>query len=252
MKKLHFRLTPKRFAIVSAIALLALGALIPATAFAASNQPQAKCAATDTKCVITLGDTLISNRLTSLNTLNGKISTDLSNHKITSDQASALHSDVSTNQTGLNNLKTKLDAETVAKNARQDAASIFTQFRIYAVVLPRDYRRLEMDIEINAKGVMQGVAPTIKKAISSAPAGKQAKLNSLYDDYQKQVAAAESQLDIAQHDFPAMTPENFNQNRSSYESTRLALDTALKNARVDLHQAAKDLKQMANILGIKE
>ncbi len=251
MKKIHFRSVPKRFAILGAVALMALTALIPATAFAASK-PQTKCGATDVKCVITAGDTLIANRLTSLNTLNSKISTDLSAHKITSDQASALQSDVSTNQSGLKTVKTKLDAETVAKNARLDVASVFTQFRIYAVVLPRDYRHLEMDIEINAKDVMQGVAPTIKTALGSAPSDKQSQLNSLYSDYQKQVSAAETQLDTAQNDFPTLTPENFNQNRTSFEATRLALDNALKAARTDLHQAAKDLKQMANILGIKK
>src|SRR5581483_5463440 len=159
---------------------------------------------------------------------------------------------VTTNHTGLSNLKSKLDAETDAKAARQDVANIFLQFRIYAVVLPRDYRRIQMDVEINAKSLMQGVASTIKQAIGSAPASKQAQLNALFSDYQKQVAAAESQLDTAQQDFPAMTPENFNQNRTSYESTRTALDNALKAARVDLHQAAKDLNEMAHILGIKK
>ena len=251
MKKVDLRHVPKRFVFLGAVALMAVAALIPATAFAASSS-QPKCAVNDAKCVISAGDTLITSRLTSLNTLNGKISSDLSAHKITSDQASALQSDVSTNQNGLNTLKTKLDAETVAKNARQDVLNIFLQFRIYAVVLPRDYRHLEMDIEINAKDVMQGAASTIKTAIGSAPADKQSQLNSLYSDYEKQVAAAETQLDIAQKDFPAMTPEDFNQNRTSYESTRLALDNALKSARADLHQAAKDLRQMANILGIKK
>jgi hypothetical protein len=251
MKKITFRRLSKRFALAGIVALVALSALIPATAFAASTQQQVKCGASDTRCVITAGDTLIANRLKSLDTLNSKIATDLSEHKITSDQASTLQADVSTNQTGLNTLKSKLDAETVTKNARQDVASIFTQFRIYAVVLPRDYRHLEMDIEINAQNIMQGVAPTIKSAISSAPADKQTRLNTLYSDYEKQVAAAQSQIAIAQNDFPALTPANFNQNRTSFESTRQALDNALKQARVDLHQAAKDLKQMANVLGIQ-
>lgn len=251
MKKIKFRSLPKRFVLLGAMALMAVGALIPVTAFAASNQ-QTKCAANDVKCVITAGDTLIAQRLTALNTLKGKISTDLSTHKITSAQASSLQSDVSTNQTGLNNLKTKLDAETTAKNARQDVLGVFTQFRIYAVVLPRDYRYLEMDVEINARNVMQGVAPTIKTALGSAPADKQAQLNALYSDYQRQVAAVQSQLDIAQNDFPAMTPENFNQHRASYTSTRLALNNALKAARTNLHQAAQDLRQMARILGIKQ
>ncbi len=251
MKKISFRRVPACFALLGALAFVALCALIPATAFAASTQQQVKCGANDLKCVINAGDTLIANRLKSLDTLNSKITTDLNEHKITSAQASELQSDVSTNQTGLNTLKGKLDAETVTKNARQDVASIFTQFRIYAVVLPRDYRHLEMDIEINAQTVMQGVAPTIKNAIGSAPAGKQTKLNALYSDYEKQVAAAQSQIATAQNDFPALTPANFNQNRSSFQSTRQALDNALKQAHTDLHQAAKDLRQMAAILGIQ-
>ena len=251
MKKFNLRHFARPIALVSALGLLAVSALLPATVFAASSS-QTKCGSTDVKCVIAAGDTLITNRQSSLNTLNSRISTDLSAHKLTGDQASALQADVTTNQTGLSNLKSKLDAETDAKAARQDVANIFLQFRIYAVVLPRDYRRIQMDVEINAKSLMQGSASTIKQAIGSAPASKQAQLNALFSDYQKQVAAAESQLDTAQQDFPAMTPENFNQNRSTYESTRAALDNALKAARVDLHQAAKDLNEMARILGIKK
>ncbi len=251
MKKLNLHNFSKRFAILAVMAVMAVGALVPATVFAASNQPT-KCAATDVQCVITVGNTLIANRQTSLNTLSGKISADLAAHKITSAQASVLQSDVTTNQTGLSNLKSKLDAETSAAPARQDALNVVEQFRIYAVVLPRDYRRIEMDIEINAKTIMQGVAPTIQAAISKAPANEQAQLNALFSDYQKQVAAANAQLGTAQADFPAMTPENFNQNHASYESTRLALDNALRAARLDLQQAAKDLKEMANILGIKK
>jgi hypothetical protein len=250
MKKLNLRSFSKRVATVGAIGIMAISALIPATAFAASNTP-AKCAAKDVACVITAGNTLITDRLTSLNTLSSKVSTDLTAKKITSDQANALQSDVTTNQTGLTNLKTKLDAETTESAARADVTNVFLQFRIYAVVLPRDYRTIEMDVERNAKGVMQDVAPTIKTAIGKAPASQQAQLNSLFSDYQAQVAAAETQLDTAQNDFPAMTPENFNQNKTTYESTRTNLDNALKAARGDLHQAAKDLHEMAHILGIK-
>jgi hypothetical protein len=248
MKILKLRSLAKYLAAAGAIGVMAIGALLPATAFAASNQ-STKCAASDVKCVISAGDTQITNRQSALTKLNGKVSSDLSAHKINSDQASALQSDVSTNQTGLTNLKAKLDAETSATAARADYVNIYQQFRIYAVVLPRDYRHLQMDVEMNARGVMQTVAPEIKAAIANAPASKQSQLNALYSDYQNQVAAAESQLDTAQQDFPAMTPENFNQNRASYESTRQALDNALKTASADLHKAAKDLKQMAQILG---
>lgn len=249
MKKFDVRSFSKRFATLGVLGVMAVGALVPATAFAAPVS-STKCAATDTACVIAAGDKLISDRQAALTKLSGTISTDLTQKKINSDQASALQADVSTNQTGLTNLKTKLDAETTAKAARADVVNIFSQFRIFAVVIPRDYRHLQMDIEQNVKALMQSVAPGIQDAIAKAPASKQAQLKTLFQDYQKNVAAAESQIDIAQNDFPSMTPENFNVNRASYEQTRKAVVDAVKDARTDLHKAADDLKQMTQSLGL--
>jgi hypothetical protein len=247
MKKFDLRKISKNAATLGVMGVMAAGALLPATAFAAPAQP-AKCAATDVKCVITAGDALIVARQTALTTLNTKVSTYLTDKKITNDQANVLLSDVATNQTGLTNLKAKLDGETVAKNARLDVANIFLQFRIYAVVMPRDYRHLQLDVERNVKAKMQSVAGDIKAAIAKAPASKQAQLNALFSDYQAQVAAAESQIDTVQNDFAAMTPENFNQNRASYEATRTAVNNAVKATRVDLHKGAQDLNEMAKIL----
>lgn len=249
MKTFDLRSFSKRFATLGVMGIMAVGALVPATVFAASA-PSAKCAATDTTCVITAGDKLISDRQTALTKLSTTVSTDLTAKKINGDQASALQADVTTNQTGLTNLKTKLDAETTAKAAREDVANIFLQLRIFAVVLPRDYRHLQLDIEQNVKALMQDVAPGIQDAIAKAPADKQAQLNALFKDYQQQVAAAESQIDIAQNAFPSMTPENFNLNRTTYEQTRKAVVDSVKDARTDLHKAADDVKKMTTILGV--
>lgn len=251
MRKLKLRSLLSAICCIGASGFLALSVLFPTAVFAASRQP-ARCGATDLACIIAAGNTLIANRQQALSTLSAKVATDLHAHKLTSDQAGVLQADITTNRSGLSNLKGKLDAETNARAARQDVSSIFLQFRIYAVVLPRDYRRIQMDIEINVKNLMQGVAAKIKAALSSAPANERARLQALFNDYQKQVAAAESQLDTAQRDFPALTAENFNLNHASYLITKTALDTALKAARVDLHQAAKDLSEMAHILGIKK
>lgn len=246
MNKFDLRTFAKHFATLSVMGIMAAGALLPATASAAST----KCGATDVKCVVGVGDTLISDRQTALNKLSAKVSADLNSKEINGDQASALQSDIATNRTGLTNLKTKLDAETSAKAAREDVASIFTQFRIFAVVLPRNYRHLELDIELNVKALMQNVAPGIQAAISKAPADKQARLKVLFADYQKQVAAAESSIDTAQRDFPSMTPENFNLNRAAYEQIRKTVVDSVNDARKDLRKAADDVKDMTNILGL--
>src|SRR5579859_4043741 len=90
---------PKRFLAIGLFSLLALS--IPATAFAATPATTPKCSASDTHCWITLGDQLIANRQTALNTLSGKVTERLNDKLITSDQANALQSDISTNASGL-------------------------------------------------------------------------------------------------------------------------------------------------------
>ena len=248
MKALNLRSFSKRFAAPGLLCIIALSAFSATTAFAAPAST--KCGATDTQCVIGVGNELIADRITALNKLNDKISGDLKANLINGDQASALQSDITTNETGLNNLKARLDAETTAKAARTDVMNIFLQFRIFAVVLPRDYRHLQADIEQRVMNLMQTSASTIQAAIAKAPASKQAKLNELFSDYKKHVASAESEIDTAQNDFPAMTPENFNLNRTAYEQTRKAVVESVKDARADLHKAADDLKDMTSLLGI--
>jgi septal ring factor EnvC (AmiA/AmiB activator) len=247
MKK-QFRRLSTWMTIAGVVGMLTLFALLPATASAATAQ-STKCTVTDTQCVITAGNQLIQARLTALNTLNGKVTTDLSSHKITSSQASSLQGDISTNESGLNTLKSKLDAETMAKNARADVLAMYTQFRIYAVVIPRDSRNLLLDIEENAQQLMTNVAPSIQAAINAAPASEQSKLKALYSDYQTQTSNASSQFTTANQDIPQMTPQAFNQTRSTYEGVRASLDKATSTASKDLHQAAKDLKQIVSILG---
>ena len=239
------RRMPKRFVAIAMLSLLALS--IPATAFAASPN-STKCSATDTQCWITLGDQLIAARQTSLTGLGNRVTERLNDKLITSDQANALQADVSTNASGLAALQTKLNAETSATAARQDVANIFLQFRIYAVVLPRDYRRLYLDVAVNVDAKLRGLSEQLKEAIQGAPAGEQGQLNTLYNDYLAQLTTAESQFDAAQSDFPALTPANFNYNRTAYESSLNSLTTALKTIHSALKQAGQDAHQIAKIL----
>ncbi|MGZ6368003.1 MAG: hypothetical protein ACXWPS_18830, partial [Ktedonobacteraceae bacterium] len=209
---------PRRFATFTILSILALGILVPSTAFAASNSTHT-CASTDTQCFITAGDQIITLRQTALTALSSKVTARENQHLITSDQSNVLQSDISTNQSGLAALKSKLDAETDPKAARQDVVNIFFQFRIFAVVLPRDYRRLYLDVAVNVDIKLRSLGPKVQEAISKAPAGEQAQLNTLFNDYKNQLSTAESQFDLAQVAFPALTPANFNYNRSTYQTT---------------------------------
>lgn len=247
-KKLQLHTYLKLLATFGALCIVTLGALLPATAFATPVQAT-RCGADDLKCVVSAGDLLISNRLADLNALKTKITNYLTARRLTDAQASELQNDVSTNESGLQSLKARLDAETVTREARKDVVNIYAQFRIYAVVLPRDKRHLLLDIEVNAKDKMVDAEPTIQAAITRAPSNQQDRLNELFNDYKQKVADTEIQFQTANQAIPQMTPENFNQHRASYEGTRKSLDVATKIARQDLSQAAKDLKQIVKILG---
>ncbi len=240
------RRMPKRFLAIGLFSLLALS--IPATAFAASPTTTPKCSATDTHCWITLGDQLIAARQAALTSLGNKVTERLNDKLITSDQANTLQSDISTNASGLTTLQTKLNGETSASAARQDVANIFLQFRIYAVVLPRDYRRLYLDVAVNVDAKLRGLSDDLKEAIQHAPASKQGQLNTLYNDYLAQLSTAEGQFDTAQSDFPALSPENFNYNRSSYEASLNSLKTAEQTIHNALKKAGQDAHQIAQIL----
>jgi len=238
---------PKRllFAAPVLLCFFSFAALLPATAFAATTTT---CAAKDVKCVIGVGDTLITNRITSLNNLNTKVTNDHTAMLISDDAASSLQSDIQTNITGLNTLKATLDAETDATAARQDVQKIYTQFRIYAVVLPRDTRRLQMSIEITVDSKFTALESPIQQLINNAPASKQSQLNSLFTDYKAQLADAEQNIDQAQNTWPLLTPDSYNNARATYVTNLKNLTTDVKTAHTDLHKAGSDLHQMAQIL----
>src|SRR5215831_1255493 len=88
---------PRRLTLLGAAAVLALCLAIPLTANAAPAGSQATSCVGSLSCLITWGDTHIALRITALNALSAKVSARLSDHSITSDQAAAIQSDVTTN-----------------------------------------------------------------------------------------------------------------------------------------------------------
>src|SRR5437763_13586041 len=195
----RFFQSPKRPHLSVSLVLCFLSfVLLPVTALAATP----KCAATDVKCVIQFGDEQITNRIAALNKLSATITEHHNKQLIDDAHADSLQADVKTNIDGLNALKTTLDARTDAKTARQDVEKIYTQFRIYAVVLRRDYRRLHLAIEITVDNKLSALKAPTERRIDNAPADKKDELNKLFTDYKDQLSDAESNIDLAQKTWP--------------------------------------------------
>ncbi len=237
---------PGRLVALGVLAAVAIAVAIPLTASAAPASATA-CKG-DLSCIKTFGDTRIGDRLTALTNLGNRVSNDLSANRISSAQASALQGDISTNQSGLNALKATLDGETTAAAALQDVKNIYDQFRIYAVVLPRDNHTLWLDIGGTIDSTLRSKQSTISDAISKAPAGEQAQLNALFTDYQNQLTEAESQMSAGSGILPDLTVDAFNNTRTTYLSNLSDLRNDTRTAARDLHSAAQDLAKIIAIL----
>jgi hypothetical protein len=248
MHKLSRISANRRRAVVGGLAVLALAlaTLIPATAFAKA-QDATGCAG-NVQCIIAVGDKLIANRQAALTTLSGKITDQLNKKHITSDQAADLQNAVTQGQTGMAQIKAKLDADTTAQAALADVKSIFYNYRIYAVVIPKTAHKMLFDIMSNVDAKLRSLQPKIEQAIDNAGSDDKAQLNTLYSDYKAQLAEAESQLDAAQGQFDTLTVANFNNARAVYETALSDLKSDEKTAHADLKKAASDLHQITQII----
>src|SRR5579859_52212 len=238
---------PRRAAALGMLAALVAAVALPATALARPATSAAiRCG--DVQCVIAFGDTQITNRLDALGTLNTKAISEHSAGRISDSIFASISGDVSNDQQGLTQLKGKLDAETDITAARQDVKNIYVHFRVYAVVLPRDYREIWYGVMSFVDHKLRDLQPKLENAIAHAPASEQAQLNQLYSDYKGQLQEAESQLDAAQGQFATLTVNTFNNDLSVYQTALSDAKTDEQTAHRDLHQASSDLRQMAGIL----
>lgn len=232
---------------LGALAALAAGVLVPVTVFAAPAQQAFGCAG-NVQCIIQFGDARIAERQAALTKAAATINAELSKTHITQDQANTLLGYVNEGQTDMTQIKAKLDADTTATDARQDVKAIYENYRIFAVLLPKTHFGLWSDIATNVKDKLRDLQPKIEDAISKAPAGEQAQLNSLYSDYKAQLSEAESQLDAAQGQFATLTVQIFNTDPTTYKTAFEDCRNDLKAAHTAIKQSASDLHQIVQII----
>ena len=219
----------------------ALGGTLNAAATFGPNDSTISCTTVD--CVQKFGDQRIQERMVALE----KLKTTAQNNKALTDaQRSTVINDANSNESGLKDLKTKLDGETDAKAALADVKNIYTQFRIFAVVLPRDYGEIVLFHEQNVITRMTDAEPTIEDLIQKDQAAGHdvSKLNTLYQDYKNKIASATDNTNKAQGLIPSLTPANY----PGTDQTVKNYHADLKAARQDLKGAADDLHQMYQIL----
>lgn len=232
---------------LAALSLALVGAfgLVGMTASAAPLASAASPCTTVT-CVQQFGDKAINDRLGALEKLKVSAQTADKNKNITDAQRDSIVSDANVNENGLKSLKSKLDAETDMKSAVADVKNIFVQFRIYAVVLPRDYGEILLFHEQNVTGRMTDLEPTIADLIQKDKnAGHDVtKLLALQSDYISKLTDASKNETAAQGLIPSLIPANYPGTNGTLKTYR----ADLKTAHQDIIGAASDLHQIYQIL----
>lgn len=235
-------------ALGTALSALSL-AVIPAGAVATARSASASAAASAgdqarVKLIITRGDSEIQRRLTTLQSLSSKIS---GATKLTAGDKSTLSSEVSDEISGLTSLKTKLDADTTVSDAKTDAQSIFNDYRVYALVVPKVNLIRTADDQQVAEGKLSTLAGKLQSRLNEAQsAGKNVTaLMSGLNDMNTQIANAQAISSKIEAAVIGLQPSDYNSNHTVLSGDR----DQLKTAQTDIKAAVNDATSI--ITGLK-
>lgn len=226
-----------------------------ASTFAIEASPSPTPAATKTpssnarlSLIISKGDQEIERRLAKLNKLSERISSAL---KLTASDKATLTKQVTDEIAGLTALKAKLAAETTVAGASADAKQIVTDYRVYALIVPKvalvrvsnDQQLVEQKLTIAIQKLQSKV--TAAKDAGNDVAALQAKL----DDASAKVQAAVTLSTGVQKKVINLQPSDYNSDHAILVGTRAQLLTARTNnttALSDIKFVNGGLKQLAS------
>ena len=236
---------PSKIALVSGImAITVLGA--PAVASAATpstttNTTSTTCAQTHLQDIITKGDEEITRRLTQLDKLDGVIA---ATTKLTASDKSYLSTEVNNEIPGLTQLKTHLDADTTCDAARADAQSIFTEYRVYALVTPKVYLVKTADDQQVVEGNLNSLATKLQTRINQDTHSDRASLQNMLNDLESQARNAQGISSNIEQSVLPLQPSDYNSNHAVLSGD----ETQLKQAHSDNQAAYTDAKNIISAL----
>jgi hypothetical protein len=262
MKTLLSTTSLTKVAIVSAAAIVGGSTFIPATASALSLDGSAKVTTPYVKVdgnanvnassekaklqkIISRGDQEIARRLDSLSKLVSKINAAT---KLTDADKATLTAEVNATISGLNTLKAKLDAETTVAAARADVQSIYTEYRVYALVTPKVSLTKVADDQQVAEQKLQTLIQKFQTRLNAAKAkGKNVSaLEAVLNDMIQKVNASASVSGAVQAKVIGLQPTDYNNDHAILSGT----SAQLKTAHADNVAAYNDAKQI--VAGLKD
>jgi hypothetical protein len=202
--------------------------------------------------IIATADLDISARVDTLQALSARV---LDMKNVSADQKTALRNVFDTNVSGLNDLKTKIHTDTDLATATTDAKSIFTTFRIYALVIPQGWILATADRVATIADLMATFATQIQTRITAdQAAGKDVSLlNATLTDMSTKIADAHTQSASVLSSVSGLLPdEGATAKITSNHAALVAARAVLKKAAADLVDARKDMVTLTENLHFLE
>lgn len=232
----------RRSITIIAIFILACTLGVPASAIEQTVQTEQTKLAT----IISKGDQEIERRLTALNAA-AKVITQT--EKLSQSDRQTLTDEISSTVAGLTALKTKLDADTTLTSARADAKSILTQYRVYALVLPKVRLVKVADGQIALEAKFSELSSKFLQRFSELKAAGQntSALEVTLSNMNIKVENASAISVAIQTKVIALQPSDYNTDHTILSGDRDQLKTAhddLVAARVDAKTIADGIKAL--------
>jgi predicted PurR-regulated permease PerM len=227
----------------AAVALSIVGACVASGTAAATNTAAASQRLANIK---TKGDQEITRRLNSLTGLVAKIN---AASKLTTSDKQVLSSEVTAEITGLTALKTQLDGETTVEAAAADAKSILSDYRVYALIVPKVALVRNADDQQVTEQKLATLAQKLQVRITAAQqAGNSiATLQTTLSDMQAKIAAAQTISTQIQTSVIALQPSDFNSNHAVLSGDAAQLKTAHQDNAAALVDAKAIVTSLKNL-----
>ena len=230
--------------VILGLAVLGVGfGVTQGAAFAASSKSSTDSQQTLAN-IISKGTAAINLRLTTLGNLSGQVS---SSAKLSSADKTYLSNEISGEISGLTALKTKLAADTTVAEANTDNSSIYSSYRVYALVVPKVGIVSTADNQITKEAALTTQAQTLQTEITTDQnAGKDvSSVQTALNNMNTQITNAQSISSGMESTVLPLLPSDWNANRAILSGDNAQLATAAQDnvtANKDAGSIAASLK----------
>jgi len=243
------------------VAFSASGALAVATdpsTLSTTSSAKASAAAAAAATAATTATAAQTQRLSNLQTKGGaeiqlrltnltKLKTTVADAKhMTAADKTSLTNEITTEITGLTALQTQLKGETTVTAALTDVQSIFTEFRVYALIDPKVRLMKVADDQQTIEATLASLAGKLQTRITKdKTAGKDvAAMQTTLDSMNSEIASTKAMSVDAETKVIALQPSDYDADHTILKQ----YDTELKTAHADCHVAHKDALTIINDL----